>query len=65
MPIVFYPFFLMSKFLFHTKELVASVSEVHSVTSPTQTLSPALTNEALGTESQRYDCSIIRKGNAA
>ena len=26
---------------------------------------PALTNEALGTESQRYNCSIISRGNAA
>jgi hypothetical protein len=26
---------------------------------------PALTNETVGTESQRYDCSIIRRGNTA
>jgi len=25
---------------------------------------PAITNEALGTESQRYNCSTIRRGNA-
>ena len=56
----------MSKFLFHTKEWDAMGSELHSVSSPIQTPSPpALTSEALGTELQRYNCSTIRRGNAA
>jgi len=39
---------------------------VHSVSSPSQTpSSPALTNEALGTESHQYNCSIIPRGKAA
>jgi hypothetical protein len=46
-------------------------TEVQTATSPTQTPSslpvvqPALTNEAIGTESRRYNCCIIRRGHAA
>ena len=36
-------------------------SEMHSVISPTQNPSPS----ALNNTSQRYNCSIIRRGNAA
>jgi hypothetical protein len=51
---------------------VARGTEMHAITSPNQTLShlpvvqKTLTNEGLGTESQRYNCSTITgRGNAA
>jgi len=50
---------------------VVGGSEVKSVTSSTQNPSSlalvqsVLNNEALGTESQPYNCSIVRRGNAA
>jgi hypothetical protein len=48
------------------KPLYARGSEVHSVSSPSQTpSSSALTNEALGTESHQYNCSIIHRRKAA
>ena len=46
-------------------------TEVQTATSPTQppsslpVVQPALINEALGTESGRYNCCIIGRGNAA
>jgi len=49
----------------------AKGTEVQTATSPTQTPSslpvvqPALINEALGTETRRYNCCVIRRGNAA
>jgi hypothetical protein len=56
-----------SSFLYWFKKKVSTrLCEVHSVTPHTQTpASTALTKEALRTVSQRYNCPIIRRGNAA
>jgi len=53
------------------KNVECRTTEVHSATSPTQTpphlpmVQPALTEEELQSESQRYNCSITGRENAA